>query len=95
MKVLALDRAALARASACRGTARASRCAATTSSSTAPASLSTTRGTSPAPWELADELEPNHFTWIAFHVNNGIAQQDPPRWLEVLRAHGISVGGWG
>ena len=53
-------------------------------------------GNLPGPWDLAAELEANHFTWIAFHVNNGLAQSDIPLdWLDVLRAHGIAVGGWG
>jgi hypothetical protein len=50
----------------------------------------------PGPWGLADALEANHFTWIAFHVNNGLVQSDIPfDWIDVLRAHGIAVGGWG
>jgi hypothetical protein len=50
----------------------------------------------PGPWGLADELEQNHFTWVAFHFTNGFDQQDlDPMWISVFRAHGISVGGWG
>ncbi len=50
----------------------------------------------PGPWGLVTELETNHFTWIAFHVNNGLTQNDIPLdWLDVFRAHGIAVGGWG
>ena len=53
-------------------------------------------GNLPGPWDLAASLEANHFTWIAFHVNNGLVQQDIPLdWLDVFRAHGIAVGGWG
>jgi hypothetical protein len=53
-------------------------------------------GNLPGPWDLAASLEANHFTWIAFHVNNGLVQSDIPLdWLDVLRAHGIAVGGWG
>jgi hypothetical protein len=50
----------------------------------------------PGPWGLADELEANHFTWVAFHVTNGYVQQDlDPMWISVFRSHGIKVGGWG
>jgi hypothetical protein len=50
----------------------------------------------PGPWGLADELEANHFSWIAFHVTNGYKQIDiDPMWISVFRAHGIKVGGWG
>jgi hypothetical protein len=53
-------------------------------------------GNLPGPWGLAAALEANHFTWIAFHVNNGLVQSDIPLdWLDVFRAHGIAVGGWG
>ena len=52
--------------------------------------------TFPARGGLVTELEANHFTWIAFHVNNGLAQHDIPLdWLDVFREHGIAVGGWG
>jgi hypothetical protein len=50
----------------------------------------------PGPGALVAELEANHFTWIAFHVNNGLVQHDIPNdWIDLLRAHGIEVGGWG
>ena len=50
----------------------------------------------PGPWGLADELEANHFTWVAFHLTNGFAQEPlDPMWVSVFRAHGIRVGGWG
>ena len=53
-------------------------------------------GNLPGPWGLAAALEANHFNWVAFHVNNGLVQHDIPLdWIEVLRAHGIAVGGWG
>jgi hypothetical protein len=53
-------------------------------------------GNLPGPWDLADELEAAGFTWIALHVNNGLLQIDAdPLWIDVFRAHGISVGGWG
>jgi hypothetical protein len=53
-------------------------------------------GNLPGPWGLAAALEANHFTWVAFHVNNGLVQHDIPLdWLDVFRAHGIAVGGWG
>lgn len=50
----------------------------------------------PGPWGLADELERNHFTWVAFHLTNGFAQEPlDPMWISVFRSHGIAVGGWG
>lgn len=50
----------------------------------------------PGPWTLADELQADHFTWIAFHVHNGLWGQDiDPMWVDVMRAHGLHVGGWG
>jgi len=53
-------------------------------------------GNLPGPWGLAASLEANHFTWIAFHVNNGLVQSDVPLdWIDVFREHGIAVGGWG
>src|SRR4051812_56996 len=53
-------------------------------------------GNLPGPWGLVTQLETNHFKWIAFHVTNGLAQQDIPLdWIDVFREHGISVGGWG
>src|SRR5436309_9847503 len=53
-------------------------------------------GNLPGPWTLAAELETNHFTWVAFHVTNGLWQLDvDPMWVDVFRAHGIRVGGWG
>jgi hypothetical protein len=53
-------------------------------------------GNLPGPWGLVTALEANHFTWIAFHVNNGLVQSDiPGDWIDLFRAHGIAVGGWG
>jgi hypothetical protein len=50
----------------------------------------------PGPWDLAEALEANHFTWVAFHITNGFVQQEiDPMWIDVFRAHGIKVGGWG
>jgi hypothetical protein len=50
----------------------------------------------PGPWGLATELEQNHFTWVAFHLTNGFVQRElDPMWIDVFRAHGIRVGGWG
>src|SRR3954470_2850694 len=53
-------------------------------------------GNFPGPWALADELEKNHFSWVALHVHNGLNQLDGnEQWIEVLREHGLKVGGWG
>jgi hypothetical protein len=53
-------------------------------------------GNFPGPWALADELQANHFTWVALHVHNGFNQLDVDRqWIDVLREHGLYVGGWG
>jgi hypothetical protein len=50
----------------------------------------------PGPWGLAEELEKNHFTWVAFHVHNGLNLLDiDSMWVDVFREHGIAVGGWG
>jgi hypothetical protein len=35
-------------------------------------------GNLPGPWGLAATLEANHFTWIAFQVDNGLVQSDIP-----------------
>jgi predicted permease len=32
-------------------------------------------GDFPGPFALADELQKDHFTWVAFHVHNGIWMQ--------------------
>jgi hypothetical protein len=53
-------------------------------------------GNYPGPWAFADELEANHFTWVALHIHNGLNQLDAnEQWIDVLRAHGLKVGGWG
>jgi hypothetical protein len=50
----------------------------------------------PGPWALADRLQAAHFRWVALRVNDGlIAGELDPMWVEVLRAHGLAVGGWG
>ena len=53
-------------------------------------------GNLPGPWGLALQLEASHFTWVAFHLTNGLDQLElDPMWVDVFREHGISVGGWG
>jgi hypothetical protein len=53
-------------------------------------------GNFPGPWALADELERNHFAWVALHVHNGLHLLDGnSQWIEVLHEHGLKVGGWG
>ena len=54
-------------------------------------------GNFPGPWALADELQAAHFTWIAFHVHNGVWTQygTNPQWISVMRAHGLKIGLWG
>jgi hypothetical protein len=53
-------------------------------------------GNFPGPFALADELVKNHFTWVALHVHNGLSQLDRnDQWIDVLREHGLKVGGWG
>ncbi len=53
-------------------------------------------GNFPGPWALADELEKNHFTWVALHVHNGLNElAGNDQWIEVLHEHGLKVGGWG
>ncbi len=51
----------------------------------------------PGPWALADELQAAHFTWVAFHVHNGVWTQyaTNAQWISVMRAHGLKVGLWG
>jgi hypothetical protein len=50
----------------------------------------------PGPWGFADALQANGFKWVALHIHNGLDQIDAnEQWIDVLRAHGISVGGWG
>jgi hypothetical protein len=54
-------------------------------------------GNFPGPTGLADELQRDHFSWIAIHAHNGIYESwaIPQDWVQVMRAHGISVGLWG
>ena len=53
-------------------------------------------GNFPGPAALADELQANHFSWVALHAHNGRVQYAPnDQWLSVLRAHGLEVGLWG
>jgi hypothetical protein len=54
-------------------------------------------GNFPGPNALADELQQDHFTWIAFHVHNGVWTTYGPneQWISVMRAHGLKVGLWG
>lgn len=50
----------------------------------------------PGPSALADELQAAHFTWIAFHVSDGLWPLGiDPMWIDVMRAHGLKVGAWG
>ena len=54
-------------------------------------------GNFPGPFALADELQRDHFTWVAFHVHNGTRVTYPlnQQWIDVMRAHGLKVGLWG
>lgn len=54
-------------------------------------------GDFPGPTGLAAELEKDHFTWVAFHVHNGIwdSYTIPQDWIDTMRAHGLKVGLWG
>ena len=54
-------------------------------------------GNVPGPAALADELQRDHFTWIAFHSHNGAwtSYGLSSDWLSVMRAHGLQVGIWG
>jgi hypothetical protein len=50
----------------------------------------------PGPWQLADELQAAHFSWVALHVHNDTHEiGTDPLWVSVLRDHGLKVGGWG
>jgi hypothetical protein len=50
----------------------------------------------PGPWTLADELQAAHFSWVAFRVDDAWAFDGmDPMWIDVFRAHGLSVGAWG
>jgi hypothetical protein len=54
-------------------------------------------GDFPGPTALADELQRDHFSWVAFHAHNGIwvSWGVPQDWIDALRSRGISVGLWG
>jgi hypothetical protein len=54
-------------------------------------------GNLPGPVGLAETLERDGFTWIAFHAHNGILESYPQNaeWFQVMRAHGLRVGLWG
>ncbi len=50
----------------------------------------------PGPFELADELQADHFSWVALHVDDvQTIDWTQQLWISVMRAHGISVGVWG
>jgi hypothetical protein len=50
----------------------------------------------PGPWALAEELQAAHFSWVAFRVDDAWAFGGmDPMWIDVFRAHGLSVGAWG
>jgi hypothetical protein len=50
----------------------------------------------PGPWALADELQADHFTWIALHVEDfEMLYLTEPLWIQVMRDHGLQVGVWG
>src|SRR3954453_19603119 len=51
----------------------------------------------PGPFALADTLQRDHFSWVAFHAHNGIwtSYGINPQWVAVMRAHGLKVGLWG
>src|ERR1022692_2099097 len=53
-------------------------------------------GNFPGPWTLGDELRRDGFSWVALKVNDGLATEDiDPMWIDVFRADGLAVGGWG
>lgn len=53
-------------------------------------------GNFPGPWALADRLRRDGFSWVALQVNDGlVAKEVDPMWVDVFRAHGLAVGGWG
>lgn len=50
----------------------------------------------PDPQTVATELQANHFTWIALHLDDvGTLEWTDPTWIPTMREHGISVGVWG
>ena len=53
-------------------------------------------GDFPGPWALADELQRDGFSWIAFKVNDRFVSEDiDTTWIDAFRQHGFAVGGWG
>ena len=49
----------------------------------------------PGPWTLGEELRLAGFSWVALKVNEGTRIDLDPMWVDVFRANGLSVGGWG
>ena len=50
----------------------------------------------PGPWALADELQADHFTWVALHIEDlETLYFTQPLWIQVMRDHGLQVGVWG
>ena len=54
-------------------------------------------GNFPGPVALADELQRDHFTWVAIHAHNGVwtTWGVPQDWIDAMRSRGIAVGLWG
>jgi hypothetical protein len=54
-------------------------------------------GNFPGPTALADALQRDHFSWVAFHAHNGswVPYGSNAQWISVMRAHGLKVGLWG
>jgi hypothetical protein len=54
-------------------------------------------GNFPGPVGLAETLQRDGFTWVAFHSHNGILRSYPQNaeWFQVMRDHGLKVGLWG
>jgi hypothetical protein len=49
----------------------------------------------PGPWSLGEELRRDGFSWVALKINEGTAIDLDPMWVDVFRANGLAVGGWG
>jgi hypothetical protein len=49
----------------------------------------------PGPWTLGEELRLAGFSWVALKVNEGTRIDLDPMWVDVFRANGLAVGGWG
>ena len=52
-------------------------------------------GDFPGPWTLGAELRQAGFSWVALKVNEGTRIDLDPMWVDVFRADGLAVGGWG